>query len=96
MSLSKDDIDYPRDVFGELISKNSPYAFYLFQWVPYQKDAKRWRLKLSHDVKAFNGEVELNVWPNSDYCGSFHDDDVEFIRLSKNQYGQDYVDPRKD
>ena len=94
MSLTKEQIDYPRDVLGGLIHGNSPYAFYLFQWVPYQTDAKQWRLKMNHDVKGFNGKVEYNVWPNGSHCGSFKDEDVEFIRLSKQQYGEDYVDPR--
>ena len=94
MELSQEDVDYPSGVFGELIYKNSPYAFYLFQWVPYQTDAKKWRLKLSHDVKGFNGKEEYCIWPNGSHCGSFKDEDVEFIRLSKNQYGEDYVDPR--
>ncbi len=62
-SLSKGMIDYPGDVFGEIISGNSPYAFYLFQWVPYQTEARRFRLKAFHDVKHFDGRVELEVIP---------------------------------
>ncbi len=93
--LSQDDVDYPREVFGDLIEYNSPYAFYLFQWIPYQTEAKRWRLKLMHDVKGFNGNIEYEIWPNGSHCGTFLDDDVEFIRLSKTQYGVEYKDPRK-
>lgn len=52
------DYNYPRDLFLQLISQNSPYAFYIFQWVPYQTDAKRNRLKMCHDVKAFDGREE--------------------------------------
>jgi len=52
-AITQDDIEYPRDVFYELIHGNSPYAFYLFQWVPYQTEAKKWRLKMLHDVKPF-------------------------------------------
>ena len=95
MSLSKEDVAYPRDIFRELIAENSPYAFYLFQWVPYQTDAKQWRLKLEHDVKGFDGTIEYNVWPNGSHCGNFKDDEVEFIRLSRSQMGEHYVDPRK-
>lgn len=95
IDLPKDDIEYPAHILGQLISGNSPYAFYLFQWVPYQKDAARWRLKLSHDVKGFNGKVEYGVWPNADHLGTFKDSEVEFIRLSRTQYGEPYVDPRQ-
>lgn len=97
MSLSKNEIDYPRDSFGQIISGNSPYAFYLFQWVDYRKDAMRYRLKLMHDVKLFDGTVVENCYPNGN---SFHgkirvnDDDVEFIRISKEQFGNEYKDPR--
>lgn len=85
--LSKEDIDYPRDIFNEIILGDSPYAFYLFQWVPYQTDAKRYRLKMNHDVKHFDGRIEYNVWPNGSHCGTFRDDEVEFIRISKNPFG---------
>lgn len=61
MSLTKEEVDYPRDVFMDIISNNSPYAFYLFQWVPYQTEAKRWRLKMLHDVKTFDGRVAYGV-----------------------------------
>jgi len=89
------DYDYPRDIFQSLIEKNSPYAFYLFQWVPYQTDAKKWRLKMRHDVKHFDGRIEYGVWPNGNHCGSFRDDDVEFIRISKDQVWSKWEDPRK-
>ena len=87
--------DYPSDAFHEIIRSNSPYAFYLFQWVPYQKDAKQWRLKMLHDVKSFDGRIEYGVWPNATKMGSFNDDEVEFIRISKKQHGAEYEDQRK-
>jgi len=92
--MKDDDIRYPRNIFRELITEDSPYAFYLFQWVPYQTEAKQWRLKMQHDVKHFNGKVEYNIWPNGSHCGSFHDDEVEFIRISRNQGGYEWSDPR--
>lgn len=92
--LDKDQIDYPRDLFQELIHGNSPYAFYLFQWVPYQTEAKKWRLKMCHDVRTFDGREAHGVWPNGNHCGPFHDDEVEFIRISKEQFGREWQDPR--
>ena len=92
--LDKNDIDYPRDVFQSLIEGNSPYAFYIFQWVPYQTDAKRYRLKMLHDVKAFDGREEYGIWPNGSHCGSIPDNEVEFIRISKEQHHGVYEDPR--
>lgn len=95
MALSKDHIGYPRDVFLDLIVGNSPYAFYLFQWVPYQEDAKRWRLKLCHDVITFDGREAHGIWPNADKCGPFKDEEVEYIRISKRQFGEEWKDPRQ-
>lgn len=92
--LTKDQIDYPRDIFHELISGNSPYAFYLFQWVPYQIEAKKWRLKMRHDVKTFDGREAFGIWPNGNSCGPFKDDEVEFIRISKDQGFHEWTDPR--
>lgn len=92
--LPQEDVDYPRDVFQSLIYGNSPYAFYLFQWVPYQTDAKRWRLKMLHDVKTFDGREAFGIWPNGSSCGPFQDDEVEFIRISRNQMAGIYADPR--
>ena len=89
----KVDYEYPSYVFYEIIRK-SPYAFYLFQWVPYQTDARKWRLKMNHDVKTFDGREEFGIWPNGGSCGSFKDEEVEFIRISRKQHGDDYVDPR--
>lgn len=86
MKLAKADLSYPRDLFDELISE-SPYAFYLTQWVPYQTEAKCRRLKMFHDVKTFDGREAFEIWPNGDHCGPFKDEEVEFIRLSKNQFG---------
>lgn len=94
MELSKDDVAYPRDLFSALIGGNSPYAFYLFQWVPYQTDARRWRLKMQHDVKTFDGREAFGIWPNGSHCGPFRDDEVEFIRISRKQWGDEWVDPR--
>lgn len=91
--MTKDDIEYPRDIFSQLIEQDSPYAFYLFQWVPYQTEAKLRRLKLCHDVKTFDGRVELGIWPNGGKCGSFHDSEVEFIRISKDQGFHVWKDP---
>ena len=94
MELKKEDIDYPRDVFNSLILGNSPYAFYLFQWVPYQTEAKKWRLKMCHDVKTFDGREAFGIWPNGSSCGPFKDEEVEFIRISKEQCGATWEDPR--
>jgi len=88
------DVQYPKNEFLTLITENSPYAFYLFQWVPYQTEAKRWRLKLNHDVKAFDGREEFGIWPNGSRCGSIKDSDVEFIRISRSQCGQEWKDTR--
>ena len=94
ISIEKSEIDYPRDIFWRLIQGNSPYAFYIFQWVPYQTEAKKWRLKMCHDVKTFDGREAHGIWPNADHCGPFHDSEVEFIRISKNQHGAEWEDPR--
>jgi len=93
--MDKSDIDYPRDIFTELLLGNSPYAFYLLQWVPYQTEAKKWRLKMCHDVKTFDGREAFGIWPNGNSCGPFKDDEVEFIRISKKQIGFEYQDPRE-
>lgn len=89
-------VKYPRDFFHALISGNSPYAFYIFQWVPYQIDAMRWRLKMQHDVITFDGREAFNIWPNGSSCGPFRDEEVEFIRISKSQFGEAWTDPRPD
>lgn len=94
VEVSKEDIDYPRDLFNALIAGNSPYAFYLFQWVPYQTDARRWRLKMLHDVRTFDGREAHGIWPNGSHCGPFRDDEVEFIRISRKQWGEEWADPR--
>ncbi|PPC95199.1 MAG: hypothetical protein CTY33_00135 [Methylotenera sp.] len=98
-NITDDEIDYPRDIFAALIMKGSPYAFYLFQWVDYEKDAFQYRLKIQHDVKLYDGTVIEGCYPNAN---SFHggkttvkDSDVEFIRISKKQLGYEYKDPRK-
>lgn len=93
-NISKDLIEYPRDLFVELMHKSSPYAFYLLQWVPYQTDAKQWRLKMCHDVKTFDGREAFGIWPNGNSCGPFKDDEVEFIRISRQQHGIEWKDPR--
>lgn len=92
--MTNDEIAYPREQFVELILHNSPYAFYLFQWVPYQTDAKRWRLKMSHDAKTFDGREAFGVWPNGGSFGPFKDAEVEFIRISRKQFSHTYLDPR--
>lgn len=94
------DWDYPREIYRKLLVENSPYAFYFLQWVPYQRvkdqiTAQRWRLKMQHDVKHFDGRIEYGIWPNGNSCGKFKDDEVEFIRISAKQFGTQYVDPRK-
>lgn len=90
---------YPDEIFKHLLMENSPYAFYILQWIPYQdvKDqfsAKRWRLKMQHDVKTFDGREAFGVWPNGSSCGPFKDHEVEFIRISPKQFGYEYKDPR--
>ena len=95
-ALTQEQIDYPNDVFHELIAGSSPYAFYLFQWVPYQTEAKRWRLKMCHDVRTFDGREAHGIWPNGDHCGPFKDEEVEFIRISKKQHLREWKDPRND
>ena len=91
--LTQEQIDYPREVLRELL-ENSPYWFYVTQWVPYQTDARRWRLKMLHDVKTFDGRIAESIWPNANSCGPFKDHEVEFIRISKNQDGMQWRDPR--
>ena len=76
---------YPRDLFHLMIANDSPYAPYIFQWVPYQTEAKRYRLKMFHDVKTFDCREEHGVYPNANKFGSFEDHEIEFIRISKNQ-----------
>lgn len=88
------DYDYPCDFFLALIRKNSPYAFYLFQWVPYQTEANRYRLKLQHDVKTFDGREAFGIWPNGESCGPFKDHEVEFIRISKKQFDHEWEQPK--
>lgn len=94
------DWSYPRDIFGRILQENSPYAFYILQWVPYQKikdqiTAQTWRLKMLHDVKTFDGREAFGIWPNGSSCGPFKDSEVEFIRISPQQFGHEYKDPRK-
>lgn len=83
-----------RDLFDSLIQSNNPYAFYIFQWVPYQTDAKRWRLKMLHDAKTFDGREAFGIWPNADSLGPFKDHEVEFIRISRTQHCSPWIDPR--
>lgn len=88
------EVAYPSDIFWQLIARDSPYAFYIFQWVPYQTDAKRYRLKMLHDVKTFDGQIAEAIWPNANMCGPFKDEEVEFIRISKKQFGHTWEDTR--
>lgn len=94
MKITEEDLQYPVDIFRSIIEAGSPYAFYLFQWVPYQTDARRWRLKMCHDVRTFDGREALGIWPNGDSLGPFKDHEVEFIRISKVQLGFTYSDAR--
>lgn len=96
MQFEDIDLRDPKRFFWDLIKTNSPYAFYLFQWVPYQKDAKRFRLKLLHDVKTFDGREAHGCYPNANNIGPFKDDEIEFIRISKKQLGTEWVDQRVD
>ena len=91
---TKEQTDYPRDFFAAMIEGNSPYAFYLFQWVPYHTDARRWRLKMLHDVRTFDGREAFGIWPNGQHCGPFRDEEVEFIRISRKQLCGEWQDPR--
>ena len=93
-NVSQDALSYPRDLFAALIDGNSPYAFYLFQWVPYQTDARRRRLKMKHDVRTFDGREAFGIWPNGSHCGPFADDEVELIRISRKQWNEECADPR--
>lgn len=92
--MNQEDINYPRNLFRGLIDGGSPYAFYLFQWVPYHTEAKKWRLKMLHDVRTFDGREAYGVYPNGESMGPFKDDEVEFIRISKEQYNGEWKDPR--
>ena len=82
-----------RDIFERMISEKDHYAFYLFQWVPYQTEAKRWRVKLLHDVKTFDGREATGVYPNGNHLGPFKDEEVEFIRVSTTQWDSSWVPP---
>jgi len=93
---------YPRDFFDEMLSENSPYAFYIFQWANYQSKefdgARRYRLKMLHDIKLFDGTVYEQCYPNAD---SFHcknkivkDNEVEFIRISRKQHFHEWQHPQ--
>ena len=48
-----------------------------------------------HDVKTFDGREAFGIWPNASSCGPFKDDEVEFIRISKDQHGIEWTDPRE-
>lgn len=94
------DWSYPRDLFDRLLCENSPYAFYFLQWVPYQPiegqiTAQKWRIKMQHDVKTFDGREAFGIWPNGSSCGPFKDHEVEFIRISAKQFCHEYKDPRQ-
>lgn len=92
--LSKEQIEYPCDLFETLIRERSPYAFYLLQWVPYQTpEHKLRRLKMLHDVKTFDGREAHGIWPNGSHCGPFADSEVEFIRISARQLGDTSATP---
>lgn len=88
------DSQYPKDFFSRMIYENSPYAPYLFQWVPYKADLNQFRLKMFHDVKTFDGREAFEIWPNGASCGPFKDSEVEFIRISKKEWSFDPKDPK--
>jgi len=50
---------------------------------------------MMHDVKTFDGREAFGVWPNGSHCGPFKDEEVEFIRISREQFGEEYKDPRR-
>lgn len=91
------DPQYPREFFRAMVADDSPYAPYLFQWVPYQKNIhesktglRTFRLKMMHDIKLKKDrKVIEQCYPNG---GSFHefktgnryrDEDISHIRISK-------------
>ena len=82
--LKKDEVEYPLNTFRQLIEEESPYSFYLLQWVPYQTNDRK-RVKMLHDVKTFDGREAFGIWPNATMCGPFDDSEVEFIRISEKQ-----------
>lgn len=87
-SATDEDIDYPRDIYTDIIANGSPYAVYLFGWVDYEKDCHLYRLKMPHDIKLKDGTVHERCQPNGNGWypasgGRFDDKDVQQIRLSK-------------
>jgi len=83
--LTERDIDRPQWIFDQIVY-DSPYAFYLTQWIDYHNVAKTWRLKMPHEIKLKDGSEHIKCWPNANswHCstGRFEDDDVEFIKLA--------------
>lgn len=90
----RDDALSERDLVLDLLLRNSAYAFYFMQWVPYQTVARKCRLKLLHDVRTFDGREAFAVYPNGSHIGPFLDDEIEFIRISAKQLGFEYEDPK--
>lgn len=85
--LDKEEAIYPRWAFCDVLTASGPYCFYLRQWIQYDGV----RLKMYHDIKTFDGVVHESCYPNGDSFypdggGEVKDSDVEFIRLSVNQF----------
>jgi len=83
--LTEEEINRPQWIFDQIVY-DSPYAFYLLQWIDYHKVPGRNRLKMPHEIKLKDGSEHIKCWPNANSwrcsTGKFNDDDVEFIRLS--------------
>lgn len=94
------EIAYPREIFWDMIQQDSPYAFYIFQWVDYNEDAKRWRLKMHHDIELRDGTVMPDMYPNADAWsgsgGRVPDDLVARIRIPRRlpYINKEWSDPR--
>jgi len=86
-SANEKDINYPRDIFCDIIREDSPYGFYIFQWIDYHEEAHTYRLKMPHDVRLKTGEILEGLYPNGNgWHGAarrIDDNEVEAIRLSK-------------
>ena len=95
---SENDIDtyqLMRDVLMAGVH-DKDYGFYMYQWIDY-KECGQYRLKMLHDLKLNDGTVLLNMYPNATKwtClttneGDIDDKDVAFIRVCKNQIGDEF------
>lgn len=101
MKFCEKDTDYPREFFQSLINNDSPYAWYIFQWIDYNGEARRWRLKMPHDLKLSDGRILKDMHPNANawHCDNkiIDDDEVIQIRLSRTipWIDKEWKDPRK-